>query len=101
MRGGKEEQEVSILGDGRTLCVRRWGGGAQVCALLRFAPEPVSLDCPLAAGRWIRLVDSSDGRWGGPGSPSPGEVVSGGSARIELSPWSFALFQGPPAEGAA
>jgi hypothetical protein len=84
--------EVTARETEKVLFVRRWRGSGQTATVFHFGSGPVSLSLPFSPGRWERLVDSSDGRWGGPGSPAPESLRSHGTATLSLNPLSFALF---------
>jgi maltooligosyltrehalose trehalohydrolase len=91
-RLSKEDMEVAARETGKVLFVRRWRGSGQIATAFHFGSAPVSLSLPFPPGRWERLMDSSDGRWGGPGSPAPESLRSHGTATLSLNPLSFALF---------
>ena len=91
-RLSKEDMEVTAREIGKALFVRRWRGSGQTATAFHFGSDPVSLSLPFPPGRWERLVDSSDGRWGGPGSPAQESLRSHGTATLSLNPLSFALF---------
>ena len=91
-RLSKEDMEVTARETGKVLFVRRWRGSGQTAAAFHFGSVLVSPSLPFPPGRWERLVDSSDGRWGGPGSPAPESLRSHGNVTLSLNPLSFALF---------
>jgi maltooligosyltrehalose trehalohydrolase len=91
-RLSKEDMEVFARETEKVLFVRRWRGSGQTAAAFHFGSAPVSLSLPFPPGRWERLVDSSDGRWGGPGSQAPESLRSHGTVMLSLNPLSFALF---------
>lgn len=91
-RLSKEDIEVTARETEKVLFVRRWRGSGQTATVFHFGSDPVSLSLPFPPGRWERLVDSSDGRWGGPGSPAQESLRSHGTVTLSLNPLSFALF---------
>jgi maltooligosyltrehalose trehalohydrolase len=91
-RLSKDDMEVTAYESEGVLFVRRWKGSGQAAAAFHFGDSPVSLPFPLPPGRWERLVDSSDRRWGGAGSEVPGSLQSHGSVALSLPPKSFVLF---------
>jgi maltooligosyltrehalose trehalohydrolase len=91
-RLSKEDMEVTAFENEKVLFLRRWRGMSQTAAFFHFGSAPVSLTHSLPPGRWDRLVDSSDRRWGGAGSEIPKSLQSHGSVTLSLSPKSFVLF---------
>jgi maltooligosyltrehalose trehalohydrolase len=88
----KDDMEVTAYESEGVLFVRRWKGTAQASAVFHFGDSPVFLPLPFPPGRWERLVDSSDSRWGGVGSEVPGSLQSHGSVALPLVPKSVVLF---------
>ncbi|GAB4361920.1 MAG: malto-oligosyltrehalose trehalohydrolase [Deltaproteobacteria bacterium] len=76
----------------RTILVTRSRGDDRTAAIGRFGEEAASVSVPLAPGRWERVLDSSDPRWGGEGSRIPDEVRSEGTVTLPLGPRSFVLL---------
>ena len=91
-RLNKEDMEVVSYESEKVMFVRRWRGSAQTAAVFGFSPGPVSLELPIPPGRWEKLVDSSDLRWGGEGSAVPETLRSHGKVSLSLNPVSFCLF---------
>jgi maltooligosyltrehalose trehalohydrolase len=91
-RLSKNDMEVMAFEGEKVLFVRRWKGTGQTAAFFHFGSAPVSLALPLPPGRWEKLVDSSEQRWGGTGSSLPESVRSHGSVTLSLTPRSFVLF---------
>jgi maltooligosyltrehalose trehalohydrolase len=89
----KDQMEVLGLEEHKTLCARRWRDGEEVFTVLYFGDAQVSVDLPIPAGRWRRLLDSSEERWFGMGSAVPHDLVSDGKAIVTLSPQACILFQ--------
>jgi len=84
---GKERLTARVLGE-RTLAVhRRNSADGDVVILLRFASEPGSVSLRLASGRWRRMVDSAETRFGGLGPSSHPEILLtvAGGVEIELA----------------
>jgi maltooligosyltrehalose trehalohydrolase len=123
----KDQVEARVVAPGDVLFVRRtlpagwwgcggasasslapqdWGAGGAVpeaatseaCIILCFGREPCPVDLPFAAGRWARLLDSSEERWLGAGAMLPDVVEAGGPLHGTLGPWSAALFARLPDE---
>lgn len=69
--GGKRRLEARTP-DERTLSIlRRHQDGTAAFLLLHFAPDGQIIRPKIPAGRWRRLVDSAEDRFGGPGAKSP------------------------------
>ncbi|NJD61693.1 MAG: malto-oligosyltrehalose trehalohydrolase [Deltaproteobacteria bacterium] len=91
-RLSKEDMEVTVCGREKALFVRRWNGPAQAAAAYHFGDSPVSLDVPLRPGKWKKLLDSADKRWGGDGGTIPAKLDVQEIASISLKPKSFILL---------
>jgi maltooligosyltrehalose trehalohydrolase len=91
-RLSKEELEVTCLEREDVLCIRRWFETDQIVSVFHFGKEMASLRVPLAEGRWVRRIDSTDTIWQGPGSPVPHRVESTGETTITMPPTAFVLF---------
>jgi maltooligosyltrehalose trehalohydrolase len=60
--------------------------GSEVCMAFSFADNPCTVEVPVPAGRWARVLDSADARWLGPGSQVPAVVESDGAVSLALQP---------------
>jgi maltooligosyltrehalose trehalohydrolase len=89
----KEHQEVIGYEAEKVLFVCRWSAATQVFAVFHFGRAAVSLPLPIGAGRWRRLLDSSDQQWLGPGCTAPEWITSTGMLSVTLGAQSFVLFQ--------
>ncbi|MBI5576687.1 MAG: malto-oligosyltrehalose trehalohydrolase [Deltaproteobacteria bacterium] len=88
----KEDMEATAYETEKVLHVRRRNGPSQAAAAYRFGDAAVSIELPLPAGAWKKLLDSSDARWKGSGSATPERIESRGMAALTLNPWSFVLL---------
>jgi len=91
-RLSKEEMEVSVRREEEVLLVRRWNGAAQAAAAYHFGDSPVSLELSLPTGRWEKLLDSSDRRWGGDGGSTPTGRSLRKKATVSMKPKTFVLL---------
>jgi len=94
----REPGELTVVADEErgVLTMLRRTGAAQVLALFNFGDRSHRVALEGLAGRWWQLVDSSDDRWGGPGSGLPGALAGG--ERLDLPPDSFVLYDQPAPE---
>jgi maltooligosyltrehalose trehalohydrolase len=74
------------------LSVLRWSETEDTLILFHFDDGTADVDVPFAGAPWRRLLDSADGRWGGPGAASPEQVQVDSNGSIALQPNSFALY---------
>jgi maltooligosyltrehalose trehalohydrolase len=88
----KEEMEVIGFEEEQVVFLRRWSGDSEVFAAFDFAEDQATLDLPVPAGRWRKLLDSADGRWEGPGSSVPETLCSDGEVAAILTATSVILF---------
>jgi maltooligosyltrehalose trehalohydrolase len=91
-RLSKEDMEVSVRGKENVLLVRRWNGSDQAATAFHFGDSAVSVELPLPAGAWEKLLDSSEKRWGGGGSAIPARLDPREEISVSLNPWAFVLL---------
>jgi maltooligosyltrehalose trehalohydrolase len=72
--------------------VHRQRDGAILLAF-HFGSEPAAVEVPADAGRWRKVIDSSDSRWLGTGSTARAEVDVQVEARISVAAKSFCVWQ--------
>ncbi len=87
----KEQMEVEVFAGERVVCLRRWHEGEEAMALLSFAGGAVRVTPRTAAGRWRKLLDSSDAEWLGPGG-GPGDWTGGGG-ELQLNANSVVVYK--------
>ncbi len=91
-----ETLEVEAMPGG--LLLRRWSGSSHVLAIFHFDSNPREIGAALPCGVWRKMLDSSDSRWGGPGSGLPDDSGSSGEIGLQVAPRSVALFLGDPGD---
>jgi maltooligosyltrehalose trehalohydrolase len=69
--GGKGRVQAPPLDEMTLSILRRHRDGTAAWLLLRFAPGGGTIRPKIPAGRWRRILDSAEGRFGGPGTTSP------------------------------
>lgn len=85
----KTNLEASVI-DERVLACRRWRGAAGVFCLMNFNGGEARVKIDLPRGAWTRILDSSEERWGGPGSRLPARIERAGA--VIARPQSFAVY---------
>jgi maltooligosyltrehalose trehalohydrolase len=96
MRRDKKNLEAVAYETPKALRLRRWHASHEVLAFFHFGKEAASLRSTLPAGRWEKLLDSTDPRWDGQGSALPASFISSGEVDMPLPPSSFVLFKKLP-----
>lgn len=91
-RTDREGMEVVPFEKENALVVLRRNGPAQAAAVFHFGDSPATLPLSLPVGRWGKVLDSSDARWGGPGGAAPQRPNPGGRIVCALRPHSFLLL---------
>lgn len=89
---GPATLEVNHCETEKVLLVRRAGGSREVTMVCNFHASSRSLALPWRPGAWDKLLDSAEGRWGGPGSPAPPVLQGGEEVSLTLAPYSLVLF---------
>ncbi|MEW6296612.1 MAG: malto-oligosyltrehalose trehalohydrolase [Thermodesulfobacteriota bacterium] len=91
----KEHLAVTAFAEEQALMIHRWQ--PHEGAVLIFAScnaRPVSLRPSLPPGRWQKVLDAEERRFGGPGHGAPAPVLDPSpSARVELPPFAFAVYR--------
>jgi maltooligosyltrehalose trehalohydrolase len=90
-RTSRKGMEVVPFEKECALFVLRRDGPARTAAVFHFGNVPASLPLPLPGGRWEKVLDSADVRWGGPGGAAPERTDPGGIV-CALQPRSFILL---------
>ncbi|HYG62639.1 MAG TPA: DUF3459 domain-containing protein, partial [Thermoanaerobaculia bacterium] len=95
-RPSKRRIETGFDEDARVVWARRWNGdGAEAFLVFAFGEGEASPTLPLPAGRWTKVLDSAEERWGGPGSDAPAEAESGGEVQVTVAGRSVVLYHTP------
>ncbi|HUX87178.1 MAG TPA: DUF3459 domain-containing protein, partial [Chloroflexota bacterium] len=88
----KEDIEVSIPSPERVLTVRRWHEDDHVLLVFNMGDRTATLNVAVPAGRWHKILDSSEAVWLGLGSEVPDSFASTGSATVTVPPRSLVVF---------
>lgn len=83
--------DAGRLEDALAIYVYRSNGKSETLAVLNFSDSPLEAALPLKGGTWRRRLDSSETRWGGPGS-SVTDMVDG-TAPACFNPHSAVVFE--------
>jgi maltooligosyltrehalose trehalohydrolase len=74
--------------DERTILLQQESSGVHWLTLLRFADSETVIETDCAPGRWRRLLDSAETRWGGRGGSVPETLdAKDGALRIATPPY--------------
>jgi maltooligosyltrehalose trehalohydrolase len=92
----KTNQEVIAFAEQSTLFIRRWSGDSQVFIVFHFGENTASVDAPVPAGRWKRLLDLADQTPENEKGSAAQFLNSTGVAQLELKPWQFCVFVKSP-----
>jgi len=88
----KEQQEVTPFELERALLVLRIWEDDFAATVFNFGEKPVSLALSLEKGQWDIVLDSSDKKWDGPGTPMQSSINCNGRCDVKLNPTSFVLL---------
>ena len=97
-RTNREGMEVSSFEKENALVVLRRNGPALAAAVFHFGDAPATLPLSLPVGRWGKVLDSSDARWGGPGGAAPERPDPRAGSVLAVRPRSFILLSIPNKE---
>ena len=91
-RLSKEHCEVFGFESERALVLSRISEDQEVIVALNFNASRVSISLPLSPARWNRALDSTEGRWHGPGSNLPDSIETQGPLNLDLPASSVSVF---------
>jgi maltooligosyltrehalose trehalohydrolase len=77
----------------RTIIVSQKSDRGEAALVLHFGAAPARVVLRVPQGRWRVELDSSHGRWGGPGALIPEIVTSDGHAEVDMGGMSAALLE--------
>jgi len=91
----KSGMEVKALGKSHTILMKRQYAQDRVICIFNLNDKDIEIEPLIDKGLWQRVLDSSSNEWGGPGSPAPESIPSGGSkVSLKLNSFSFVLYRG-------
>jgi len=91
VQSGHRQQEVVCFDRERVIAVRRWHG-EEILLLGNYGIYPTPVAVPVPQGDWVKILDSSESRWHGPGNGPPDLASSNGSLTLTLPPRSAVLY---------
>jgi maltooligosyltrehalose trehalohydrolase len=90
-QGGSANQEVTCFDSERVLGVRRWQSD-EVLFLGNYGIYATTVTLTLPSGDWIKVLDSSETRWLGPGNGPPDLAPCTGCLTLTLPARSVVLY---------
>lgn len=85
----KENLTASL--EGNVLIIRRKHSRSDVTAVMNFAKEDTSISLDLQGKTGVKIIDSSDRSWRGPGSFTPDCILK--IEKIDIRPLCFVLYE--------
>ncbi len=82
---GRKPVEVKVYGRDRAILTERRGGEAASFCLFSFNAKNVTLHPSVCRGVWNKIMESSEHRWGGPGSTAPDTLVASVDSEMALN----------------
>ena len=93
IRMSKERQDFQTWEEHKILIQRRWEGKEELLAVYHFGRTAATVDFPMEEGEWVKILDSADEKWKGPGSALPERFFGEGRQSLTLPPLSFFLVE--------
>jgi maltooligosyl trehalose hydrolase (EC 3.2.1.141) len=81
---------ISTFEDKKVIFIHRWHGDSHIWSLLNFNKQKSSIVLNIPEGTWIKLLDSSEQEWHGPGSLLPETIAE--KTALTFDPFSFVLY---------
>jgi maltooligosyltrehalose trehalohydrolase len=94
----KENLAAMSFERSKVLLVRRWTMDDAACLIFHFGESPATLELPLPAGYWRKILDSGEERWYGAGSRVLPTIWSEGEVSLTLPPLAVVLLMAAPPE---
>lgn len=82
LHADKKGLDADSMEKERVVLVRRWNDSSHVCLFFNFNNADVRVVPSLLAGKWGKILDSSEKIWNGPGSLLPKELNPGDEITI-------------------
>ena len=89
----KDALEVESYSEQKVLLVKRRKDSSRVFAAFNFDSEAKQVMLPVPTGRWKRILDSGEHKWGGSGDQPAEILMSKGEIQVSLSGYSFLIFE--------
>lgn len=87
----KQNLEASAVEEEKLLFLRRWSNsGSQILCLMNFNKKEVTARST-STGIWRKILDSSESKWMGSGSPLPEKIIR--EQDVTVAPESFAIYE--------
>jgi maltooligosyltrehalose trehalohydrolase len=88
----KDEMEVLADEDRYLLAWRRWQDSDEAWAVFNFSEAVGTPAWNWPAGRWMKVLDSAEERWGGPGTSVPDLLDTESAGPLQIPPHAIVLF---------
>jgi maltooligosyltrehalose trehalohydrolase len=88
----KSTMRVTSCDEQKLLLVERWHGFSRVVIPFHFGNDSAKLTLPIPAGRWQKILDSSDWLPEGTGHRTKPPLESRGEVQLTVARWSFCVF---------
>lgn len=87
----KSKLDVYGFEKDKIFCMRRWASDNEVFCIFNFQESDINYMFSLTENNWMKMLDSSDSTWNGPGSLLPENITSG--EELTLRGRSFAMYR--------
>jgi len=89
---GRTNREIAAYEQEKVLWVRMAGEGGEAIMVCSFGEKAQEVILPWPQGSWDKRLDSTEERWGGPGSRFPLEILGGRQIRFTSHPQALAVY---------
>jgi maltooligosyltrehalose trehalohydrolase len=79
------------LQDKSILLWHRRIGNRQIQCVMNFSDKKQKLPIYAPQKSWVKILDSADRKWKGPGSQLPSKIMN--KQQVTICPWSIAIFE--------
>lgn len=85
--------QATALENEKALLLHRWKEGDEIFACFNFGKEAARMTIPWPQAGWLKVLNSRDHRWAGPGSSLPECLPCAANQSLIIEPFSFALYR--------
>jgi len=87
----KKNLQVDVVAGKKLLVLRRWHDGSHILCLENFERQDCTVQVDVSDGRWVKILDSAETKWAGPGSSLPAVIEQ--AEALTVRRLSFAVFE--------
>ncbi|MCA9073288.1 MAG: DUF3459 domain-containing protein, partial [Planctomycetaceae bacterium] len=89
----RDRMEIEVMKPHSAFVIRRWTFEGEIFTVFNFEENDVTITLPWPPGTWIKIMDSADCSWNGPGSSLVKRMTPSNPAELCMAPHSTAVYR--------